>query len=104
MSNPHQISRSQSTPSSSSSRQLDGDCGPLLKHIARKIQHKWRKVAEKLEFTPEDCEEFERNNNIKESWWPTYRMLLQWKTTLPRDKHGDFMKTLADAIKTFDDL
>ena len=93
----------QSTGASAPPKQLDGDCGPFLKTIAREIEPRWKPVAKILEFTPEQCEDFETNNGIKEMWWPAYRMLLEWKDKLPKENHGEFFKMLADAIQTFDE-
>ena len=100
---PCSLSWDQSSGASAPPKQLNGDCGPFLKTIAREIVHRWKQVAKVLEFSPEQCEEFESNNKIKEPWWPAYRMLLEWKDKLPKENHGEFFKMLADAIQTFDD-
>ena len=100
---PCSLNSDQSAAASATPKQLDGDCGPFLKTMAREIVHRWKKVAKVLEFTPEQCEEFESNNSITESWWPAYRMLLKWKDKLPMENHKDFFKLLAEAIQTFDD-
>ena len=92
------ISLDQSTAASPAPKQVDGDCGPLFKRLARDILIRWRQVAKALEFTPEQCEEFESNNTITEPWWPAYRMLLKWKDNLPKEKHEQFFKLLYQAI------
>ncbi|XP_072048105.1 uncharacterized protein [Amphiura filiformis] len=94
--------------SSAPAKSSSGDFAPFFKTVARKIEARWKEVAHALEFTPEQCEEFEGGVSYG-SWWPVYKMLLAWQTKLELpscdgDEFRQLRDILADAIRPVDDL
>ncbi len=92
---------SHSSKSSTSEKTAQGDFGPFLKKVAMKIEKRWKVVAHALDFTDEQCEEFERKRSVS-SWWPAYMMLHTWQTELPPCSFGQLREILADAVRPVD--
>ncbi len=84
-----------------SGTEMVGDWSPFLKTLARKVHPIWRTVAEKLCFSAEDCEEFEKALPSC-SWWASYKMLSAWSQRCQTDTTAQFKQKLSDIIRPFD--
>ncbi len=85
-----------------SSRRNSGDWDPVLKTLARIVHPKWRTLAEKLQFTAEECNEFEKALPSCD-WWASFKMLLSWKAKCQTGKTLTQLKEiLADELRPLD--
>ncbi|XP_072013520.1 uncharacterized protein [Amphiura filiformis] len=84
------------------SNEKSGDWDPFLKTLARIVHPIWKTVAEKLKFSAEDIDKFEKKSHIC-FWWPSYKMLSDWRGYCEAPKrYVEFKQMLAETIVPLD--